>query len=303
MAVVSGGGSSSESGGRISLTADIASLRTTKGAEAVAAASLCDDEDAYEERSVTIDYYEDPPDETLRIVLCDGQTVAIQRQEDAAFEEDDDDLRDSEAAHEGIILGDGSGAGSNSASNSDENGDVKVFKVLVREEDRDGQRSRRGHYEDHSLLRRSSSVVTFSDEQNNRSYGFMDEPLVERGDRRPPLKSALRQNGSTSSSAHHAPPNTGASPGNFHPPGSGEATDGGGGGEADLIFDYVEGDKRRERRRLNSARSKNRLLRKHCSNKDPSVGGVDIVYDMGRNGVVRLHSDAKSVNFLKSQTK
>ena len=276
MAVVSGGGSSSESGGRISLTADIASLRTTEGAEAVAAASLCDDEDAYEERSVTIDYYEDPPDETLRIVLCDGQTVAIQRQEDAALDEDDDDLRGSEAAHNGIIPGDESGDGSNSASNNYENGDVKVFKVLVREEDRDGQRSRRGHYEDHSLLRRSSSVVTFSDEQNNsRSYGFMDEPLVERGDRRAPLKSALRQNGSTSSSAHHAPPNTGASPGNFRP-GSEEVIDGGG-GEADLIFDYVEGDKRRERRRLNSARSKNRLLRKHCSNKDPSVGGADNV--------------------------
>ena len=263
MAVVSGG-SSSESGGKVSFTADIASFRS----DDAAAASLCDDEydgaEDVEERSVTIDYYEDPPDETLRIILCDGQTVAIQRQEDANghLVDDGDFYGDAaEATHEGFVFGDGSG-GSNSASNSDENGsDVKVFKVLVRQDEgRDGQRSRRGHYEDGSL-QRSSSVVTFSDEQNG-GYDFMDEPLVERSGRYP-LKSAMRQNGSGLSSSGHVPPNPGASPRQL-----GDATTD---GEADLIFDYVEGDKRRERRRLNSARSKNRLLRKHCSNKDASV--------------------------------
>ena len=121
----------------------------------------------------------------------------VQRQEDDAngYDVDDDDDNFyggasrptsrpksrptmAEATHEGFVFGDGNG-GSNSASNSDEkSSDVKVFKVLVREEDRrGGQRSRqegeddgRG-YEDHSI-QRSSSVVTFSDEQNGgRSTG------------------------------------------------------------------------------------------------------------------------------------
>ena len=171
MAVVSGG-STSESGDKVSFTADIVSFRTDEPA-----ASLCDDEydedgadDDVEERSVTIDYYEDPPDETLRIILCDGRTVAIQRQEDANGYVDGDFYVDAtgplaEATHEGFVFGDGNG-GSNSASNSDENSsDVKVFKVLVREEVRDGQRSRQGQCEDDDDVQRSSSVVTFSDEQ------------------------------------------------------------------------------------------------------------------------------------------
>ena len=73
----------------------------------------------------------------------------------------------------------------------------------------------------------------------------------------------------------HVPPNPGASP---RPR---DATDG---EAADLIFDYVEGDKRRERRRLNSARSKNRLLRKHCSNKDSSVCSAGDVTNFGSAG-------------------
>ena len=76
MAVVSSGGSSSSEsgGGKISFTAEIGSFRTDE-----AETEFCDEEEYdVEERSVTIDYYEDPPDETLRIVLCDGQTVAIQ---------------------------------------------------------------------------------------------------------------------------------------------------------------------------------------------------------------------------------
>ena len=286
MAVVSGG-SSSESGDKVSFTADIASFRHDE-----ASASLCDDEyddgadDDVEERSVTIDYYEDPPDETLRIILCDGRTVAIQRQEDANGYGDGDFYIDAtrplaEATHEGFVFGDGN-SGSNSASNSDENGsDVKVFKVLVKEDVRDGQRSRQGQYEDGNV-QRSSSVVTFSDEQNGGrgGYDFMDEPLLERSGRYP-LKSALRQSttadGSALSSSAHVPPNPGASPRQQQP---GDATD----GDADLIFDYVEGDKRRERRRLNSARSKNRLLRKHCSNKDSSVCSAGHVANFGSAG-------------------
>ena len=111
------------------------------------------------------------------------------------------------------------------------------------------------------------------------SYDFMDEPLLERNGRHPQLKSALRQpaaataDGSASSSAHaHVPPNTCP---RTPQPGGDATTDG---EEADLIFDYVEGDKRRERRRLNSARAKNRLLRKHCSSKkDSSVCSADDV--------------------------
>ena len=114
----------------------------------------------------------------------------------------------------------------------------------------------------------------------------MDEPLLERSGRYP-LKSALRQSttaegSALSSSSAHVPPNPGASPRQRqrqqqHP---GDATD----GDEDLIFDYVEGDKRRERRRLNSARSKNRLLRKHCSNKDSSVCSAGDVTNFGSAG-------------------
>ena len=276
MAVVSHGSScsSGRGGGRISFTADIASFRTSDGS-----ASLCGgggveleydagDDDDVEERSVTIDYYEDPPDETLRIILCDGETVAIQRHEGGGGDScgskigtrEDAEEEEEEATHEGFVLGDGNG-GSNSAvtttrSDSDEAGDVKVFEVLVRE--RQAEQEARDN-----PLRRSSSAVTFCDDLMDGGQG----PLGRNGR---PKKSALRRSASTtasSSSGARVPPNPGASPKHLSAFPGDATTD----GEADLIFDYVEGDKRRERRRLNSARSKNRLLRKHCSNKGSSV--------------------------------
>ena len=284
MAVVSRGSSCSSGGGgggKISFTADIASFRTSDESLGGGGVELeYDGGDDVEERSVTIDYYEDPPDETLRIILCDGETVAIQRHEGGGdfygggIGATADGEEEEEVTHEGFVLGDGSGGtnsavGSNSAvttrSNSDEACDVKVFEVLVRERQVEEEAQ-------NYPMRRSSSVVTFCDEQNN-GHDFMDgqEPLGKNGR---PKKSALRRSASTtasSSSAARLPPNPSASPKHYpavpQPPPGDATTD----GEADLIFDYVEGDKRRERRRLNSARAKNRLLRKHCSNKGLSV--------------------------------
>ncbi len=295
MAVVTSGNSSSSGvggGGRGGSRTDeaIASF----GGGAADSRDFSYDEDDDDDDDGTLDDFIDPPDETLKIILYDGQTVAIKHQGDLD-DEDDEDSSDM------FVYG------GPTSEQQNEDSDVKVYKVLVKGQqssggasDGEGPPPIRGRNAAH--LPRSSSV-TFSDELHEQKghYEFMDEPIVrENGSsskrrrhassgggtasRKPRLKSALRKSVSTTdestlTSSNALPPNPGTSPRHYPNEevgccggvGGGDTATDGEAASADAIFNFVEGEKRRERRRLLSARSKNRLLRRHCSNKENSI--------------------------------